>query len=57
LSEPVYYSKLVFTYFKCLYFSHSSAREFGRGMQSSSCPGNHQTNLHGPGCYDYWSDL
>jgi len=21
-------------------------------MQSSSCPGNHQTYLHDPGCYD-----
>jgi len=24
-------------------------------MQSSSIPGNHETYLHGPGCYDYGS--
>jgi len=26
------------------------------GIQSSSCPGNHQTYLHAPGCHDYRSD-
>jgi len=27
------------------------------GMQSSSCPRNHQTYLHVAGCYDYRSDV
>jgi len=27
------------------------------GIQTSSCPGNHQTYLHAPGCYDYRSDI
>jgi len=27
------------------------------GIQSSSCPGNHQTHLHAPGCYEYRSDV
>jgi len=31
--------------------------EFGGGIQSSSCPGNHHTYLHAPGCYDNRPDV
>jgi len=39
--ETCFLSKLVFTYFKCLHFSHSSIVEFGRGVYNQSVsPGN-----------------
>jgi len=41
-----------------VFFTFLNTRIFNGGdMQSSSCPGNHPSHLHAPGCYDYRSDV
>jgi len=51
-------SKLVYLFQTALFFTFlDTVLEFGGGIQSSSCSGNHQTYLHTPGCYDYRADV